>query len=259
MLVASGMATVGKSINALWVFISATRLPGFKSCWIARCICQRIGPTIRRAEKNLRPRRNRVSHQAADRVGADQPRSVQWCLRSGLDVRRTVRSRRQISRCLGRTPADLCSRDSRGLSRLGAKAKSAVRRSKKYRTSERISSFGRRLPFQRGSQSRPALTGVSQPVLAAISNQGYRQRSRSVGSQVDRVLAQRPSGFADTASLSPCRSQRVERRSENTSYPIACHGNGIRLRASGSHYVGCCESPLAAGRSKVAFAKGRKN
>ena len=48
--------------------------------------------------KKLTCRRNRVPHEATDRVGPDRSRSVQRRMRVGLDVRRVVRPRREVSR-----------------------------------------------------------------------------------------------------------------------------------------------------------------
>src|SRR3990172_2142074 len=56
--------------------------------------------------KKLRARRGGVSHQTADRRGTDRPGFGQRRTRGGLDVRRTVRSRRQVSGRFGRAPGD---------------------------------------------------------------------------------------------------------------------------------------------------------
>ena len=67
----STTATAARSIIAWWECISLTRRPAFKCCSIARCTCRRSLQTTRRAEKNARPGRDRVSHQTADRRGDD--------------------------------------------------------------------------------------------------------------------------------------------------------------------------------------------
>ena len=125
--VVSGMAAVGRWTTVWWGFISATRHPTFKCCWIARSTFRKVGPTTQRAEKHLYSGRNRVPHKTADRVGADRWRSGQRRDRVSLDVRRVIRPRWQVSRWVGIAWSGVRGRDTDGLSWLGGKAKGAAK------------------------------------------------------------------------------------------------------------------------------------
>ena len=127
---------------------------------------------------------------------------------------------------------------------------------------------GRRKKYPRVARRRPSsevrnLLTYS-PVFREQSWQRYRIKDTDKGPEVWEVKwavfwRKDESGLADSASLFDRGSQRVDRGSE-----ILLVQPRARRTESGhgqvrSRCVGCCEWPSVAGRSKVAFAKGRKN
>ena len=78
--------------------------------------------------KNACARGNRVPHQTANCRGVDRPRCGQRRACLGLDLRRVVRSRRQVPRRAGIAWAGVRGRDSRRLPRLDPKPQSAAPR-----------------------------------------------------------------------------------------------------------------------------------
>ena len=169
------------------------------------------------AEKKLRTRRSGVPHQATDRDGPDRARFVQRHSRFGLDVRRVVRSQRQVSRWLGVASASIRRRDTNRFSWLGAKAGSVTKRPEKADKTwacEEISTFSSSSAFQRSPQLSDLLARLPRAIMATVSHQRHGQRSRGVGSEVGCVLAEGRSRYADSASLFDHRSQRVDHRSE---------------------------------------------
>ena len=79
---------------------------------------------------------------------------------------------------------------------------------------EEISTPGSSPTVERSPQPADLFAGVSRAVMATVSHQGHRQRSRGLGSKVGRVLAQGREWFTNTAALFDRRSQRVDWRSE---------------------------------------------
>src|SRR3974377_125558 len=147
-------------------------------CWAAACTCRKIGRTTRCAEKKLCPRRRAVSHETADRLGTDRSGFGQRSLRSGLDIRRVLRSRRQVPRWSGATPTDVRGRSSRELPRLGAETSNpafGAEKEQKRRWSQEVSAVGASPSFLRGPKLGEILSGVPGAVVAAVSHQGTRQ------------------------------------------------------------------------------------
>src|SRR3990167_2636023 len=213
----STTATEARSTTVWWECISVTPRPAFKSCWIARCTCRRSGPTTPRAEKNVCPRRRRVPHQAADRTRANRSRVVQRHSRVGLDVRRVVRSRRQVPRRLGIAQASLRGRDPLRLSWLAAKAEGAAKGSEtfgKRRSPQEVSPPGVWPAVLRSPQLADVIACLSRAVVATVPHQRYEQRAGGVGSQMGGILAQGRRWFADSAALFDRGSQCVDARSE---------------------------------------------
>jgi len=104
-----------------------------------------------RAEKNIRPRRDRVLHKTAACGGDGRPGAWQWCSRVGLEVRRVVRPRRQVPGCHRRAPAGVRWRpvlvfSARRLSRLDPEAESPRRA---QRADRRIEILPRQSPAGR--------------------------------------------------------------------------------------------------------------
>ena len=225
-------------------------------CWAAACTFRKIGRMIRRAEKKLRSRRGAVSHEAADRPGTHRPGFGQRSSRGGLDVRRAVRSRWQVSRRPGATTADVRGRDSHGFPRLGAEAPdSAFWAEKEQETGprQRVSAVGPSPSFLRSPQFGDVLSAVSRAVVAAIPHQGHGQGAGGLGSEVGRVLAERRGRFARPPALPDRGPQRADAGSEILSLPTAYRAK------RGSACGGCYGWPSVAGRWSVAFVSPRTN
>jgi len=167
--------------------------------------------------KNIRARRDRVPHQAADRSGAGRSRAGQRDLRVGLDVRRVLWPRQQVSRRARSMRPGVCGRDPQRLSRLGAKTDRLANRPEKVgktRAKKALSTRGSTPAVLRSPQLVEVPARLPRTVVAAIPDQGRRAWSRGVGSQMGRLVAEECRGLAHAAALLDGGSQRVERRSE---------------------------------------------
>ena len=128
---------------------------------------------------------NRVPNQAGDRAGPDRSRFVQRRARIGLDVRRVIRSRREVPPWLTVASASVCWRDTRRLSWLGATAQGAAKcpeKLAKTRPPKKCPRLGRRRP---SSEVRNLLT--YSPVFREQSWQRYRIKDTDKGPEVWEV------------------------------------------------------------------------
>ena len=135
--------------------------------------------------KKLLTRGNRVPNQAGDRAGPDRSRFVQRRARIGLDVRRVIRSRREVPPWLTVASASVCWRDTRRLSWLGATAQGAAKcpeKLAKTRPPKKYPRLDRRRP---SSEVRNLLT--YSPVFREQSWQRYRIKDTDKGPEVWEV------------------------------------------------------------------------
>src|SRR5208282_5975844 len=186
-------------------------------CWAAASICRKIGRTTRCAETKLRPRGSAVSHEAADRPGTHRSGLGQRRSCGGLDVRRVLRPRWQVSRRPGAKAADVRGRSSRELPRLGSEAPNPAfwaEKEQETRSSQKVPAAGRSPSFLRSAELGQILSRVSGAFVAAVSHQGYGQGSRGLGSQMVRVLAEGRRRPAGTPALLDCGPQRADAGSE---------------------------------------------
>src|SRR5208282_1953300 len=186
-------------------------------CWVAAYTCRKIGRTTQRAEKKLRSRGGAVSCETADWLGTHRPRFGQWSSCGGLDVRRVVRPRRQVSRRPRATAAGVRGRSPQRLPRLGAKAPGsafAAEKQQKTRALQTVSAAGAAPPRVRSAELGNLFSGVSRAVVATLPHQGQRQRAGGLGSEVGRLLAERRGRFARSSPLPDRGPQRPDAGSE---------------------------------------------